>query len=76
MHCLSLMTAVPSSEGFVPFVQRLENSSWSHYYMFFVWNSIMNNSNYQLDCCFPKIFGASYGDKFADLLETSSFRKL
>ena len=36
MHCPSLMTAVPSSEGFVPFVQKLENSSWSHYYMFFV----------------------------------------
>jgi len=29
MHCPSLMTAVSSTEGFVPFVQRLENSSWS-----------------------------------------------
>ena len=29
MHCMSLMMAVSTSEGFVPFVQRLENSSWS-----------------------------------------------
>ena len=34
MHCPSLMTAVPLSEGFVPFVQRLENSSWSCYTCF------------------------------------------
>ena len=27
MHCPSLTTAVPLSEGFVPFVQTLENSS-------------------------------------------------
>ena len=27
MHCPSLMTAVPLSAGFVPFVQKLENSS-------------------------------------------------
>ena len=31
MHCPSLMTAVPPSKSFVPFVQKLENSSWSHY---------------------------------------------
>jgi len=55
MHCPSLMTAVTSSEGFVSFVQRLENSSWSHYYMFYVRNSILNSSNYQLDRCFPEI---------------------
>ena len=36
MHCPSLMTAVSPSEGFVPFVQRLENSSWSQYYMYYV----------------------------------------
>ena len=36
MYCPSLMTAVSSSEGFVPFVQRLENSSWSRYYMYYV----------------------------------------
>jgi len=27
MHCPSLMTVVPLSAGFVPFVQKLENSS-------------------------------------------------
>jgi len=42
MHCPSLMTAVPLSEGFVPFVQKLENSSWSNYYMFFVQKCILN----------------------------------
>jgi len=29
MHCPSLMTAVSPSEGFISFVQKLENSSWS-----------------------------------------------
>ena len=29
MHCPSLMTAVSPSEGFVPFLQRLEGLSWS-----------------------------------------------
>ena len=61
MHCPPLMTAVPSSKGFVPFVQRMENSIWSHYYMFYVRNSIMNSLNYQLDRCFPEIFGVPTG---------------
>jgi len=34
MHFPSLMTAVSALESFVPFVQRLENSNWIHYYMF------------------------------------------
>ena len=67
MHCPSLMTVVPSSDGFVPFVQKLENLSWSCYYMLFVQKSILSSSNYQLNRCFPEISGASYGDKFADL---------
>ena len=54
------MTAVPLSVGFVPFVQKLENSSWTHYYMFFIRKSILNISNYQLDRCFPEIADASY----------------
>ena len=37
MHCPSLMTAVSASKGFVPFVQRLESSSWLQYYMFYIW---------------------------------------
>ena len=35
MHCPWLMTAVSASEGFVPFVQMLENSNWIHYYICF-----------------------------------------
>ena len=31
MHCPPLITVVPLSAGFVPFVQKLENSSWTHY---------------------------------------------
>ena len=34
MHCPSMITTVPASEGFMP-VQRLEDSNWIHYYMFF-----------------------------------------
>ena len=76
MHCPSLITAVSPSEGFIPFVQRLENLSWSHYYMFFVRRSILSSSNYQLDRCFPEIFGASYRDNFADLAGPDDFTRL
>ena len=76
MHCPSLMTAVPLSEGFVLFMQKLENSSWTHYYMFFVRKSILNISNYKLDRCFSEIADASYGDKFADLAGPDDFTRL
>jgi len=76
MHCSSLMTVVPLSTGFVPFVQKLENSSWSNYYMFFFRKCILNASNYQLDRCFPEIAGAFYGDKFADLAGPDDFTRL
>jgi len=76
MHCPSLMSGVPLSAGFVPFVQKLENSSWTHYYMFFVRKSILNILNYQLDRCFPEIVDASYGDKFADLAGPDDFTRL
>jgi len=76
IHCPSLMTAVPSSEGFIPFVQKLENSSWSCYYMFFVRKCILNILNYQLDRCFPEIAGVSYGDKFVDLEGQDDFTRL
>ena len=55
MYYHSLMTAVPSFVGFVPFMQKLENSSWPCYYIFFVRKCILNISNYQLDRCFPEI---------------------
>ena len=51
MHCPSLMTPVSRSEGFVPFVQRLESSSWSNNYMFYVRKCILNASNYHLNRC-------------------------
>ena len=76
MHFPLLMMMVPSSEGFVPYVQRLGNSSWSHYYMFDVQNFILNSLNYQHNYCFPEISGASYGDKFADLSGPDDFIRL
>ena len=33
MQCPSLMTTVSPSAGFVPFVQKLNNLSWSNYYI-------------------------------------------
>jgi len=76
MHYPSLMTAVSPSEGFIPFVQRLEISSWSQYYMFYIQKAILSCSNYQLDRCFPEISNASYGDKFADLAGPDEFTRL
>jgi len=46
MHCPSLMTASSPFEGFTLFVQRLEKSSWSQYYMYFARKSILSSSNY------------------------------
>ena len=60
MHCPSLMTAVPSSKGFVPFMQKLENSSWTHYYMFFIQKSILNILNYLLEFAFDDTFVKTY----------------
>jgi len=48
MHYPLLMTAVSASEGFTPFVQRLENSGWLQYYMFYIRKMILNGNNYQL----------------------------
>jgi len=67
---------MPLSAGFVPFVQKLENSSWTQYYMFYVQKSILNISNYQLDRCFPEIADVSYEDKFADLAGPDDFTRL
>jgi len=76
MHCPSLMTAVSLSEGFVLFVQRLESLSWSQYYMYYLWKAILSSSSYQLDRCVPENSGASYEDKFADLLGPDEFARL
>ena len=66
MHYPSLLTVVQVSKGFVPFVQRLERSSWNHSYMFFIRRIIQKGMNYQLAWCFPEIHEASYGDRFLD----------
>jgi len=60
MRYPSLMTAVSASEGFIPFMQRLESSSWLQYYMFYIRKTMLNEGNYQLDRCFPEIHDASY----------------
>ena len=70
------MTVVSVSEGFVPFVQRLESSSWLQYYMFYIQKTILNGDNYQLDRCFLEIHDASYEDKFADLVGLDGFTRL
>ena len=36
MHCPSLMSEVQSSEDFMAFVQQLEHSSWSGWYMLMI----------------------------------------
>jgi len=36
MHCPSLMSAVQSSEDSTPFVQRLERSTWSGWYILMI----------------------------------------
>jgi len=59
-----------SFEDFTPFVQRLENSSWLQYYMFYIWKTSLNGGNYQLDRCFPEIHDTSYGEN----LQISSAR--
>ena len=76
MHCPSLMTLVSRSEGFVPFVQRLEDSYWSNSYIFYIRKCILNASNNQLNRCFPEITGAAYGKKFADLVGPDDFTRL
>ena len=76
MHCPSLMTSVSRCEGFVPFVQRLESSSWCNNYMYYIRKCILTASNYQLNRCFPEITGAAYGDKFADMVGPNNFTRL
>jgi len=44
--------------------------------MYYVRKLILSSSNYQLDRCFPEIFGPSYGNKFADLAGPDDFTRL
>ena len=76
MHCPSLMTAVSPSLGFDLFVQRLESSNWSQYYMFYVRKAILSSSSYQLYRCFPETPDVSYGEEFVDLVGLDEFTRL
>ena len=64
MYCPSLMTAVQISEDFVPFVQKLECSSWQGLYMYVIRRTIQNSVHYHLVRCFLDFPGASYGERF------------
>ena len=68
--------AMSASEGFTPYVQRLKNSGWLQYYMFYIQKTILIGNNYQLDRCFPEIHDASYGKKFTDLASPDGFIRL
>jgi len=76
MYCPSLMTAMSTSEGSVPFVQRLEDSNWIHYFMFFIRKTILSGLNYQLARYFPEIHDASYGERFFDFVGPDGFTTL
>ena len=67
IHCLSLMTAAYRSEDFVPFLQKLEHSTWQHIYIFYIRRPIQNDLNYQLVRCLPDIQDTLYGDRFLDM---------
>jgi len=45
------MLAVQASEDFVPFIQKLEHSSWQGGYMAAIWRMIQSSVNYQLVRC-------------------------
>jgi len=72
MHCPSLMTA--ALRRLRPFCA--EAGEFELVTVLYVLCSKMSNSNYQLDRCFPKISGASYGDKFADFAGPDDFTRL
>jgi len=55
MHCPSLMSAAYTSGDFVPFLQKLERSTWQHAYIFYIRRAIQIDSYYQLVQCLPDI---------------------
>ena len=64
MHCPSLMSAVKEHAEGVPFVQRLERSTWLGNYSAVIRRIIQSSTNYQLFRCFPDFPGATFGDEF------------
>ena len=76
MHCPSLMTVMYISEDFVPFLQKLERSSWQHTYIFYIMRAIQSDSNYQLVRCLPDIQDTLYGDRFLDIAGLDGYTTL
>jgi len=67
MHYSSLMIAVYTSEDFVPFLQKLQRSTWQHTYIFYIKKAIQSDLNYQLVRYLPDIQDTPYGDRFLDI---------
>jgi hypothetical protein len=78
LHCPALMTApYPApTDGFIPFVQWLENSAWNGGYMATIWKIMQSSMNYQIYRCFLEIEYGNYGDQFADIADPDGFTKL
>jgi len=73
MHCPSLISAAQSSKDSMPFVQRLERSTWNGWYMLMIWQILQSSMNYLLVRCFPNFPRASYQEWFFDRLGTDGF---
>ena len=73
MHCPSLLSAVQSSDDSMPFVQRLERSTWNGCYMLKIWQILQSSMNYQLVRCFPDFSKSLYGEQFSDRPGTDGF---
>ena len=78
LHCPALMTSPhpAPTEGFVPFVQRLENLAWNAGYMGAIRKIVQSSMNYQIYRCFPEIRDSQYGDKHTDIASPDGFTKL
>ena len=77
-HFPTLMTSPQpvSEEGFVPLVQRLENSEWTTSYMGAIRKIVQNGINYQIYRCFTEMKGSKYGNSYADVAGRDDFTQL
>ena len=78
LHCpvLMSMTRISLADEFIPFVQRLEDSTWNGGYLVAIRKIVQSSMNYQIFCCFPEIKDDGYGDQFADSAGPDGFTKL
>ena len=65
MHCPSLMSVVQASQDFVPFIQKLEYSSWQGGYMAAI-RKIIQKHRELLVRHVPDFLGAAYNERFID----------